>query len=66
MAVSREQILSEVYGYDEDLDTGRVDVLVRRLREKLGKGPGRSSQIIAVPGYGFRLDPRPVATEETS
>lgn len=57
VAVSKEQILAEVYGYAADLDTGRVDLLVRRLRSKLGRGAGQGDQIVAVPGYGFRLDP---------
>jgi len=55
IAVSRDQILSEVYGYDADIATGRVDLLVRRLRGKLGKGPDRGDQIVPVPGFGYRL-----------
>jgi DNA-binding response OmpR family regulator len=54
-AVSRDQILSEVYGYDADISSERVDVLVRRLRSKLGVTDGL---ITAVPGYGYRLDRR--------
>jgi len=38
VAISREQILAEVYGIDADIGTGRVDLLVRRLRLKLGAG----------------------------
>ena len=56
VALSRDQILSEVYGIDADIDTGRVDLLVRRLRGKLGRGPARGDQIVAVPGYGYRVD----------
>jgi DNA-binding response OmpR family regulator len=55
IAVSRDRILSEVYGYDAEIDTGRVDLLVRRLRGKLGKGSGRGDQIVLVPGFGYRL-----------
>ena len=58
IAVSREQILNEVYGYEADISTERVDLLVRRLRSKLGEGPDRGSQLIAVPGYGYRLERR--------
>jgi DNA-binding response OmpR family regulator len=58
IAVSRDQILEHVYGYDAELATERVDLLVRRLRAKLGEGPKRGGQIVAVPGYGFRLDRR--------
>lgn len=51
IALSREQILHEVHGYD-DIPTERVDLLVRRLRAKLGLG----DLIVAVPGYGYRLE----------
>jgi DNA-binding response OmpR family regulator len=51
VALSREQILNEVHGYD-DIPTERVDLLVRRLRTKLGW----SDRISAVPGYGYRLE----------
>jgi DNA-binding response OmpR family regulator len=58
IAVSREQILNEVYGYDADISTERVDLLVRRLRSKLGEGPTKGGQLVAVPGYGYRLERR--------
>jgi DNA-binding response OmpR family regulator len=56
VAVSRDQIMNEVYGYDADISTERVDLLVRRLRAKLGDDDGRL--ITAVPGFGYRLDRR--------
>jgi DNA-binding response OmpR family regulator len=56
-AVSRDQIMSEVYGYDADVSSERVDLLVRRLRSKLG-GEEIDAVIAAVPGYGYRLDRR--------
>ena len=58
IALSREQILSEVYGYEADISTERVDLLVRRLRAKLGDGLARGGQLVAVPGYGYRLERR--------
>jgi len=58
VAVSREQILTEVYGYNPDISTERVDLLVRRLRSKLGDGPRRGGALVAVPGYGYRLERR--------
>jgi DNA-binding response OmpR family regulator len=51
VALSRDQILREVHGY-EDIPTERVDLLVRRLRTKLGM----TGWITAVPGYGYRLE----------
>ncbi len=58
IAISREQILNEVYGYDADISTERVDLLVRRVRAKLGEGMDRGGQLVAVPGYGYRLERR--------
>ncbi|HLQ62292.1 MAG TPA: response regulator transcription factor [Candidatus Acidoferrales bacterium] len=58
VAVSREQVLREVYGYSGDIDTERVDLLVRRLRGKLGEGPDLGGRIVAVPGFGYRLERR--------
>jgi len=56
-AVSRDQIMSEVYGYDADISSERVDLLVRRLRSKLGSEE-IDVAIAAIPGYGYRLDRR--------
>ena len=56
-AVSREQILGAVYGYSGDISTERVDQLARRLRSKLGSGPERGGRLVAVAGYGYRLEP---------
>jgi DNA-binding response OmpR family regulator len=58
VAVSRDQILSEVYGYEADIATDRVDLLVRRLRSKLGDHADAGSIISAVPGFGYRLERR--------
>ena len=56
IAVSRDQIMNEVYGYDADISTERVDLLARRLRAKLGDDDG--TFIAAVPGFGYRLNRR--------
>ena len=58
VAVSRDQILSEVYGINADIGTERVDLLVRRLRVKLGDYPDTGGHIIAHPGYGYLLERR--------
>ncbi|MFO1494020.1 MAG: response regulator transcription factor [Lysobacterales bacterium] len=51
---SRERILANVWGVDEDPLTNIVDVYIRRLRSKLdGDGP---SLISTVRGLGYRLD----------
>ncbi|GAA2655373.1 response regulator transcription factor [Paractinoplanes durhamensis] len=48
--LSREQLLSRVWGYDFDPGSNVVDVYVRYLRRKLG-----SARIEAVRGVGYRL-----------
>ena len=61
IAVSRDQILNEVYGIAADIGTDRVDVLVQRLRRKLGDYPDTGGHIIAQPGYGYMLERRPTS-----
>jgi DNA-binding response OmpR family regulator len=50
--LSREQLLSHVWGYDYDPGSNVVDVYVRYLRQKLGEG-----RITTVRGMGYRLEP---------
>ena len=49
--LSREQLLSHVWGYDYDPGSNVVDVYVGYLRRKLGQG-----RIATVRGMGYRLD----------
>ena len=49
--LSREQLLSQVWGYDFDPGSNIVDVYVGYLRKKLGKGV-----IASVRGMGYRLE----------
>lgn len=58
IAVSRDQILNEVYGITASIGTERVDLLVRRLRLKLGDYPDTGGHIVAQPGYGYLLERR--------
>ncbi|MFE6284103.1 response regulator transcription factor [Streptomyces sp. NPDC057877] len=48
--LSREQILSHVWGYDFDPGSNIVDVYVRALRKKLG-----AQRVETVRGMGYRL-----------
>jgi DNA-binding response OmpR family regulator len=52
--VSREQILSSVWGYEHDPATNVVDVYVGYLRRKLGR-PDRPAPIFTVRAVGYRL-----------
>jgi DNA-binding response OmpR family regulator len=52
--LTREQILSAVWGYAHDPDTNVVDVYVGYLRRKLARGDG-SAPIFTVRSVGYRL-----------
>jgi two-component system, OmpR family, response regulator len=52
--LSREQILSAVWGYEHDPATNVVDVYVGYLRRKLGE-PGDPAPIFTVRSVGYRL-----------
>jgi DNA-binding response OmpR family regulator len=56
--LSRERILSNVWGVDEDPLTNVVDVFVRRLRSKVDPVDG-ASYITTLRGLGYRLDTPP-------
>jgi two-component system, OmpR family, copper resistance phosphate regulon response regulator CusR len=54
--LSREQLLSGVWGYDFDPGSNVVDVYVGYLRRKIGR-----HRITAVRGMGYRLEQEPTA-----
>jgi DNA-binding response OmpR family regulator len=49
--LSREQLLSNVWGFDYDPGSNVVEVYVRYLRQKLGE-----SRITTIRGMGYRLE----------
>ena len=51
---TRSQLLSEVWGYAEEVDSRTVDTHIRRLRKKLGSEAERIETVI---GVGYRLAP---------
>jgi DNA-binding response OmpR family regulator len=55
-ALSREEILTHVWGVDAAVDTRTVDVHVRWLREKVEKEPSKPTRIITVRGLGYRFE----------
>lgn len=59
--LSREQLLSHVWGYDFDPGSNVVDVYVRYLRKKLGDDVIETSR-----GMGYRLRVRPTPTTPTT
>ncbi len=52
-AVSREELLTEIWGFETAVETRATDDTVRRLRQKLD---GSGVRIAAVWGFGFRLE----------
>jgi two-component system phosphate regulon response regulator PhoB len=50
--LSREMLLTGVWGYDTVINTRTVDTHVRRLRRKLGKS---ATTVETVRGFGYRL-----------
>jgi two-component system phosphate regulon response regulator PhoB len=51
---TRGQLLTDVWGYAEDIDSRTVDTHIRRLRRKLGAEADRIETVI---GVGYRLRP---------
>ena len=55
-AFTREQLLSEIWGFDFVGDTRTVDVHIRWLREKIEDEPGKPTRLITVRGVGYRFE----------
>ena len=49
---SRDRLLTDVWGYEGDVDTRTVDTHMRRLREKLGRA---ADYVETVRGVGYRF-----------
>ena len=54
--LSRDQLLSDVWGYNAEVTTRTVDTHIKRLREKLGS-MGKYVQTIRGVGYKFSRTP---------
>ncbi len=52
-AVKREELLKNVWNFEESIDTRAVDDVVKRLRKKLNK---TNAKITTVWGFGFKLE----------
>jgi two-component system, OmpR family, alkaline phosphatase synthesis response regulator PhoP len=53
--LSREILLKDVWGYNEDTFTRTVDVHVGSLRQKLENDPKQPTMIVTVPGLGYKF-----------
>lgn len=61
-AVSREEILRTVWGYDAETNTRTVETHVWRLRKKIGDDGNAPHWIVNRPGLGYVLVNDPAAT----
>jgi DNA-binding response OmpR family regulator len=54
-AVSRDQLLTNVWGYDESISTRTVDNFILKLRQKIEDDPAHPKYIITIHGMGYKL-----------
>jgi len=55
--VSRDTLLTEVWGYDESISSRTVDNFILKLRQKVETDPSRPRHIITIHGIGYKLIP---------
>src|SRR5262249_8829646 len=55
-AISREELLHQIWGYDYDGDNRTIDVHVSWLRHKIEHSREKPVHLITVRGVGYRLD----------
>jgi DNA-binding response OmpR family regulator len=53
--VSRDQLLTNVWGYDESISTRTVDNFILKLRQKIEDDPAHPRFIITMHGTGYKL-----------
>lgn len=53
--VTRDQLLTEVWGYDEPVTTRTIDNFIAKLRQKIEDDPSHPRRILTVHGTGYRL-----------
>jgi two-component system alkaline phosphatase synthesis response regulator PhoP len=53
--LSREVLLREVWGYNEEAFTRTVDVHVGSLRQKIEPDPKQPTVIVTIPGLGYKF-----------
>jgi DNA-binding response OmpR family regulator len=55
--VTRETLLTEVWGYDDSISTRTVDNFILKLRQKLEEDPANPRHILTMHGAGYKLIP---------
>jgi predicted ATPase/DNA-binding winged helix-turn-helix (wHTH) protein/tetratricopeptide (TPR) repeat protein len=56
-AITRKELLGEVWGYVEGVRTRATDNAIVRLRNKVEASPDEPSNIVSVRGIGYRFEP---------
>jgi DNA-binding response OmpR family regulator len=55
--VTRDQLLADVWGYDDSISTRTVDNFILKLRQKIERDPAKPKHILTMHGTGYRLVP---------
>jgi DNA-binding response OmpR family regulator len=53
--VSRDQLLTDVWGYDETISTRSIDNFILKLRQKIEPDPAHPRTILTAHGIGYKL-----------
>jgi len=53
--VTRDELLTQVWGYDDSISTRTVDNFMLKLRQKIEEDPGSPKRIITIHGIGYKL-----------
>lgn len=56
LALTREQILDKVWGYDYPGGTRTVDVHIRWLRQKIEENPAEPKRLVTIRGVGYKME----------
>jgi DNA-binding response OmpR family regulator len=54
-SVSRDQLLTNVWGYDESISTRTVDNFILKLRQKIEEDPSDPRYIVTIHGTGYKI-----------
>ncbi len=55
--VSRDTLLTNVWGYDESISSRTVDNFILKLRQKIESTPSKPRHIVTIHGTGYKLIP---------
>jgi len=62
--VTRQELLTSVWGYEPDTATRTVDTFIFRLRKIIEPKPSKPVYLISIRGEGYRFQPNPVSSSD--